>query len=222
MTWLSLNWSRVTDLAVDHLLLSVPAIIASILVAVPIGLLAHRRPRVGGPLLVTASLLYAVPALPLLIFIPVILGVPLRSPATMITALTIYGVALLVRTSADAFGSVDTTTRAAAVAVGHSPLSMFWRVDLPLAIPVLLSGVRVVTVSTISLVTIGALIGVPSLGSLLTDGFQRGITASVATGLIATVVLALILDALLLVAGRVMSPWAYTTRKRRHPQEALA
>jgi osmoprotectant transport system permease protein len=219
LTWLSLNWPQVIELTRDHLLLSAPAILLSVLLAVPIGRLAQQRPRLGGPLLGAASLLYAIPALPLLIIIPVIFGIPLRSPATMIIALTVYGVALLVRTAADAFGSVDPRVREAAVAVGHSPRSVFWRVDLPLALPVLLAGVRVVAVSTVSLVTIGALIGVPSLGTLLTDGFQRGIPAEVATGVIVTMALALLFDGLLITVGRFLTPWAATSHERLLPQE---
>ncbi|GAA2124677.1 ABC transporter permease [Glycomyces algeriensis] len=219
MTWLTLNWPQVLELTRDHLLLSAPAILLSVLIAVPIGRLAQQRPRLGGPLLGAASLLYAIPALPLLIIIPVIFGIPLRSPATMIIALTVYGVALLVRTAADAFGSVDPRVREAAVAVGHSPRSVFWRVDLPLALPVLLAGIRVVAVSTVSLVTIGALIGVPSLGTLLTDGFQRGIPAEVATGVIATMALALLFDGLLIAIGRLLTPWAATSHERLLPQE---
>jgi osmoprotectant transport system permease protein len=219
LKWLSLNWPQVLELTRDHLLLSAPAILLSVLLAVPIGRLAQQRPRLGGPLLGAASLLYAIPALPLLIIIPVIFGIPLRSPATMIIALTVYGLALLVRTAADAFGSVDPRVREAAVAVGHSPRSVFWRVDLPLAVPVLLAGVRVVAVSTVSLVTIGALIGVPSLGTLLTDGFQRGIPAEVATGVIATMLLALFFDAVLVTAGRILTPWTVSRRERLLPQE---
>ncbi len=213
MNWLAANWHQVFNLAVDHLILSVPAILLSIVIAIPIGRLAYRRPKIGGPLLGAATLMYAIPALPLLIIIPALAGVPLRSRATMIIALTIYGVALLVRTAADAFASVDPRVRDSAIAVGNSPRSVLWRVDLPLAVPVLLAGIRVVTVSTIGLVTIGALIGVPNLGTLLTDGFQRGIAAEVTTGVIATVVLALLLDGVLLAIGRLMTPW---TRVRRH------
>lgn len=212
MTWLSLNWPQVVQLAADHLALSIPAILIAVLIAVPIGRLAARHPRIGGPVLGAAALMYAIPALPLLIIIPAVVGTPLRSAATMIIALTVYGVALMVRTAADAFTSIDSRTRDAAIAIGHSPRAVFWQVDLPLAVPVLLAGVRVVAVSTIGLVTIGALIGVPSLGLLLTDGFQRGITAQVTTGILATVALALLIDALLLVTGRVLTPWTRTRR----------
>lgn len=214
MTWLTANWPQVIELALYHLMLSVPAILASVLIAVPTGRLAYRRPGIGGPLLSAASLLYAVPALPLLIIIPAVLGIPLRSAATMIIALTVYGVALLVRTAADAFTSVSPHVQDAAIAIGSSPHSVFWRVDLPLAVPVLLSGVRVTTVSTIGLVTIGALIGIPSLGTLLTDGFQRGIVPEVATGVTATVLLALLLDVLLLAIGRAATPWTRAPRGR--------
>lgn len=207
MTWLVNNWPQVVELSIGHLLLTVPSVLISILVALPLGRLAFRRPRIGGPILGAASLLYAVPALPLLIIIPVVLGTPLRSAATMIVALSAYGVALLVRSVADGFGSVDEGLRDAAVAVGHSPSSVFWKVDLPLSTPVILAGVRVMTVSTVGLVTIGALIGVPSLGTLLTDGFQRGIVAAVGTGVVLTVLLALLLDGLLIAAGHALTPW---------------
>lgn len=217
MTWLTNNWEQVVQLSIGHLLLTVPSVIISLVVALPLGRLAFRRPRLGGPLLSTATLLYAVPALPLLIVIPVLLGIPLRSPATMIVALSVYGVALLVRSVADGFRAVDREVRDAAVAVGHSVTSVLWRVDLPLATPVILAGLRVVTVSTVGLVTIGALIGVPSLGTLLTDGFQRGIVAEVATGVALTVALALVLDGLLLLAGRVLTPWTRPAAPPGHP-----
>lgn len=207
MSWPLANGQLILAAAVDHLLLSLPAILLSIVIAVPIGRLAFRAPRLGGPLLGVSSLAYAIPALPLLILIPALIGTPLRSWQTMVVALTVYGVALMVRTSCDAFAAVDPQLRDAAVAIGHSPRSVFWRVELPLAVPVLISGIRVVAVSTISLVTIGALIGVRSLGSLLTDGFQRGIAAEIWSGVIATVVLALLLDALILLLGRMLTPW---------------
>ena len=215
MTWLALNWPQVVRLIGDHLVLSVPAILLSVLVAVPLGRLAFRRRWLGRPLTGLAALMYAIPALPLLIVIPVVFGFPLRSPATMITALTIYGVALLVRTAVDAFGAVDRGIHDSAVAVGHSPFSVFWRVDLPLAVPVLVSGIRVVTVSTVGLVTIGALIGESGLGLLLTDGFQRGIAAEVTTGVLVTMVLAVLLDGLVLITGRVLTPWVRITQRSK-------
>ena len=207
MTWLSQNWPQVLSLIGEHLALSLPAIALSILIAVPLGRFAHRRPRLGGSLTRAAALLYAIPALPMLIVIPVLLGVPLRSSTNMIITLAVYGTALLVRSVVDGFRSVDTSVRESATAIGYSPIGMFWRVDLPLALPVILAGVRVVTVSTISLATIGALVGIAGLGSLLTDGFQRGITSEVVVGILVTAILALALDGLLLLTVRTLAPW---------------
>lgn len=216
MNWWFANWGQVVSLAAAHLALCLPAIALSFVIAVPIGRFSFVRPRVGGALLSAASLAYAIPALPLLIIVPAVLSVPLRSWQTMTATLTIYGVALMVRTAADAFDAVDATTRTAAIALGHSRRAMFWRVDLPLAVPVLVSGLRVVVVSTVSLVTIGALIGVPSLGSLLTDGFQRGIAGEVWAGVIATVVLALALDFGVVLIGRLLTPWAAAAAAASH------
>jgi osmoprotectant transport system permease protein len=213
--WLAANWRQIVALTGDHLLLAAPAIVASVLIAVPIGRLAQRHRRVGQPLLGLATLLYAVPALPLLIVIPLLFQVPLRSSATMIAALTIYGVALLVRSAADGFDAVPSTVHDAAVAIGHSNRAIFWRVDLPLAVPVLAAGVRVVVVSTVGLVTIGALIGQSSLGTLLTDGFQRGIVAEVGAGVVSTIVVALALDGLVLLLTRLLTPWAHPATARR-------
>ncbi|QIM16055.1 ABC transporter permease subunit [Leucobacter insecticola] len=221
MTWLLANWQQVIDLAVDHLLLSLPAILLAVLISIPIGRFAFRRPRVGGPLLSVATLAYAIPALPLLVIVPAILGVPLRSWQNMVVVLTIYGIALLVRTTADAFASVDAELRDAAVAEGFSPRGLFWRVDLPLAIPVIISGVRVVSVSTVSLVTLGALIGVSSLGRLLTDGFQRGIAAEIWTGVIVTALLALAIDGIVVLIGRLLTPWARLRRSGRSLRSPL-
>src|SRR5699024_10574138 len=190
-------------------------ILLSALISIPVGRFAYRSPRIGGPLLSTATLLYAIPALPMLIIVPVIFGVGLRSPATMIIALTAYGVALYVRTSADAFGSVDRTVRDSAIAMGYAPQKLFWQVDLLLATPVLIAGLRVVSVSLIGLVTICALIGVQILGTMMTDGCQPGIAGEVAVGIIGIVLLALVIDPVLLNIGKLLTP---TTRRVKSPK----
>lgn len=212
MTWLDLNRDLVWELLGQHVRLAVPAVLISVVVAIVLGRIAWRWPRVGTVVLGAASLLYSVPALPLLIVIPVLLSVPLRSETNLVIALALYGTALLAGTAADAFRSVDTHVREAAEAMGYSPTGIFWRVDLPLALPVLVSGIRVVTVSTVSLVTIGALVGISSLGSLLTDGFQRNIREEVAVGVIGTMLLAVALDLLIVAIGAVLTPWQQRTR----------
>ena len=227
MNWLWSNLDRVGELVLVHLALSVPAIILSFVVSVPIGWLAHRYRWSRGVLLSLVGLLYAIPSLALFIALPAVTGLSLRSPVNLVIALTLYGVAVLVRTATDAFDSVERDIRQSATAIGYSGAGRFWGVDLPLAGPVLLSGLRVVIVSTVSLATVGAVIGVQSLGSLFTDGFQRGIQVEIITGIVATILLALLLDWLVVLLGRMLMPWtraeaatARATASREVPAEA--
>jgi osmoprotectant transport system permease protein len=226
VNWLWSNLDLVGELALVHLALSVPAIILSFVVSVPLGWLAHRYRWSRGVLLALVGLLYAIPSLALFIALPAVTGLSLRSPVNLVIALTLYGVAVLVRTATDAFDAVERDIRQSATAMGYSSTGRFWGVELPLAGPVLLSGLRVVIVSTVSLATVGAVIGVQSLGSLFTDGFQRGIQVEIVTGIVATILLALLLDGLTVLLGRALMPW--TTREatgratisRRAPAEA--
>lgn len=215
MTWLWSNLDLVGELTLVHLALSVPAIILSFVISVPIGWLAHRYRWSRSVLLSLCALLYAVPSLALFVALPPITGLALRSPVNLVIALTLYGIAVIVRTAADAFDSVEPDVRQSATAMGYSPVGRFWGVELPLAGPVLLSGLRVVVVSTISLATVGAVIGVQSLGSLFTDGFQRGIQAEIVTGIVATILLALVLDWVCVRTGRLLMPWSSPRRSRR-------
>jgi osmoprotectant transport system permease protein len=207
VTWLWSNLDLVGELILVHLALSVPAIILSFVVSVPIGWLAHRYRWSRGVLLSLCGLLYAIPSLALLIALPVFTGQRATSPVNLVVALTLYGIAVIVRTAADAFDAVDRDVLQSAAAMGYSSVGRFWGVELPLAGPVLLSGLRVVIVSTISLATIGAVIGVQSLGSLFTDGLQRGIEIEIITGIVATIGLAVGLDWLSVVLGRLVMPW---------------
>lgn len=215
MNWLWSNLDRVGELVVVHLALSVPAIILSFVLSVPLGWIAHRHRWSRGILLSIVGLLYAIPSLALFIALPAATGLSLRSPVNLVIALTLYGIAVLVRTATDAFDAVERDIRQSATAVGYSAAGRFWGVELPLAGPVLLSGLRVVIVSTVSLATVGAVIGVQSLGSLFTDGFQRGIQVEIITGIVATILLALLLDWIAVLLGRLLMPWTRTSRLRR-------
>ena len=206
MTWLSSNWGLIGSLTLAHLWIALPAIALSVLLSVPIARWAAFSRR-GGWVLSALSALYAVPSLPLLIVIPVIVGVALRSPINMVIVLTLYGVAVLVRQVAEGFRAIPRATLQAANACGYSLPRRFIEVELPLATPVIVAGTRVVATSTVSLVTVGAFIGVRSLGTLFTDGFQRGIIAEVVAGLVATVLLALVIDALIQGIGWALTPW---------------
>lgn len=213
MKWLTQNVGTVIDLTLAHLALVAPAILLSILIAVPLGRIAHGQRWLRGPALGTVGVLYAIPSLPLFILIPSIFGTGLRSSATAVIVLTTYAVAVLIRSAADAFGSVPLASLSAAEAVGYSTWRRFWGMELPIAVPVLIAGLRVVSVSTISLATVGSLTGIRSLGTLFTDGFQRGIIAEVLTGIALTIVVAVVLDLILAGLGRALTPWIRPIRR---------
>jgi osmoprotectant transport system permease protein len=215
MTWFVDNLPHIATLLGAHIATTVPAIALSVLIAVTIGRIAQSSGRARSSILAVSGVLYALPSLPLLIVIPLAVGVPLRSPATMILALTVYGVALLTRTAADAFASVPDEVVASAVASGYTPMKRMLQIELPLAAPVLVAGTRVVAMSTIGLATIGALVGIPSLGSLLTDGFQRGIAAEITAGIVLTLALAALVDAGLRGIGVAVQPWQRVEGLRR-------
>ena len=191
----------------DGTLLALSAIVAAAVLSVPLGRLAVGSRSIGGVVLSALALLYAVPSLPMLVVIPVILGIPVRSPLNMVIVLTLYGIAVLITQVAEAFRSLPRDVIEAANALGIDPWRRFWQVELPLAVPVLVAGLRVVAASTVSLVTVGALVGVQSLGTLFTDGFQRQLVESLLTGLGATLLLALVFDLIIVLAGRLLTPW---------------
>lgn len=157
--------------------------------------------------MVLTSLIYVVPSLAMFILMPLALGTSILSPLNVVAAMMLYGIALMVRSAADAFDAVPKDVRQSADAAGYPPLKRVTAVELPLAGPGLLSGLRVVVASTISLVSVGALIGVQSLGTLFTEGFQRSFPTEILAGLIGTIALALIVDSALVLFGRVAMPW---------------
>lgn len=222
MNWLTNNLDVVAGHTLSHLFLALPPIVASFVLAIPLGWLANRVRWLRTPLLTGAGLTYAIPSLPLFVVLPIVLGTGIRDPFNIVVALTIYGLALMVPSAADALRQVDARTLDAADALGYPRLRRFLAVDLPLAGPTLLAGLRVVAVSTVSLVTVGAVLGVPSLGLLFTDGFQRGILAEVLTGILVTVALALAVDAVLVALGRVLLPWTRPARVAPLPEAAAA
>lgn len=214
MNWVLGNTDTISDNLIAHVWLSIPPILISFVLSVPIGLLVSRlRKRSGlarasgSTIVVVAGLLYTIPALPLFLTLPAILGTSTLDPSNVVIALTIFGIALMARSAADAIDAVDPAVVGASEALGYSPVQRFFRVELPLSGPVLLAGIRVVSVSTISLVTVGALIGIPNLGFLLTDGLKRGISAEILTGIVLTIVLALVFDVVLVLLGRLVMPW---------------
>lgn len=208
MSYLFENTDQVIELTLRHLWLSIVPIVLGFLIAVPVGWYASRHRRLRGVLLSLGSVLYTIPSVALFVLLPVLIGTQYLDPVNVIIALTIYAVAIMVRSATDAFASVSPAVLDAATANGFAPAGRALLVELPLAGPVLLAGLRVVAVSTVSLVSVGALVGVSNLGSLFTNGFQRDYDSEIFTGVLGIVLIALILDGLLVVAGRLLMPWS--------------
>jgi osmoprotectant transport system permease protein len=220
VNWVLSNLDTIGDDTVAHLAIALPPIVISFVLSIPIGWLVVRLRRpggqrvtrgIGGGIVTFAGLLYAIPSLPLFIALPSLIGTGLQDPANVVISLTLYGVALMVRSTVDGLEPVDGATTGAATAMGYSGVQRFFRVDLPLAGPVLLAGLRVVAVSTISLTTVGAVLGITSLGSLFTDGIGRGITEEIVAGIVMVLVLAFAVDGLLVLLGRLVMPWTRKT-----------
>lgn len=212
MEWFLANLPQVLSLTGSHLVQAVVPLALSVVIAIPLAQLARLNKGLGAFILSVGSLLYTVPSLALFVILPGLLGTKILDFANIIVALTIYAVALLVRSTLDALNSVDDGVRQAAKAMGFKPVQRFLAVDLPLSVPVLFAGLRVISVSNISLVTVGALLGIPSLGFFFTDGLQRNFPTEIVVGIIGTLVLAVVMDALLVLLQRMLTPWLHTPK----------
>jgi osmoprotectant transport system permease protein len=217
VNWVTDNAGLILELTLQHLRLAVGPIVLGFVLALPLGYLANRYRGTRGVLLTAAGLLYTIPSLALFVVLPTITGLSVLSETNVVIALTIYAVAIMARAVADALDSVDPDVRQAATALGYSGWRRFWAVEFPLAGPVMLAGLRVVAVSTIALVTVGILVGVQSLGYLFTNGFQRRIVEEVLTGVVMTMVVALLVDLVLALVGRALMPWTRATRSAVRP-----
>ncbi|MGV8876146.1 MAG: ABC transporter permease [Rhodoglobus sp.] len=208
MTWIIDNLDLIWALTLEHVRLSIPPIVLGFFIAIPLGWVAYRFKLTRGILLTVAGLLYTIPSLALFVILPPILGISFLSELNITIALTLYAVAIMARSVADALTSVDPAIRQSATAVGFGGWRRFWAVEFPLAGPVILAGLRVAAVSTVSLVTVGILIGVQSLGYLFTNGFQRRILEEIFAGVVMTVIVALLIDRALVLIGRMLMPWS--------------
>ncbi len=193
---------------VEHVALALIPVVIGIVVALPLGFLAVRRDWLYQPIVTISGVLYSIPSLALFVTLPVVIGTKVLSPLNIIVALAIYTVALLVRSVADALRSVDRTVTQAATAMGYRPVRRLFGVDLPIALPVMLAGLRVATVANISLVSVGAIIGVGGLGALFTRGLQLRYLAPIIVGIVLSVLLAAVCDTLIVLAQRYFTPWA--------------
>lgn len=202
------NLEAVLNGLLQHIWLSLAPVAIGLLLAIPLGLVAQRTRVLRTLFLGAANVLYTIPSLAVFVVVPGLIGTKIADPINVVVALTVYTTALLVRPVIDALDSLPHHVIAAATAIGFKPVHRFFAVDLPLSVPVLTAGVRVAAVSNISLVSVGALIGVGGLGVLFTDGFKVQDFPPIIVGIVLTLVLAALVDLALVALRRVLTPWS--------------
>lgn len=215
MTWVLDHTGQILSLAGQHAYLAGIPLLVGLLLALPLGWLARRYPLLYTPLIVGTGLLYTIPSLALFILMPLVIGTKILDPVNVVVAMTIYTVALLVRTVADGLGAVPEVVNEAATAMGYKRIARFFTIELPLAVPVIAAGLRVAAVSNVSIVSVASLLGVSQLGYFLTDGYQRGFATELVVGIASCIILALVFDALIVLASRAMTPWQRMGRVTR-------
>jgi osmoprotectant transport system permease protein len=207
MDWIGSHLDDIWSFTLQHAWLSVVPTLIGLVLSIPLGWVARRWSWAYVPVVAGTGLLYTIPSLALFILMPLLLGTQVLDPINVVVAMTIYTVALLTRTVADALGSVPESVVAAAKAMGFGGVRRFFTVDLPLAVPVIGAGLRVAVVSNVSIVSVAALIGVSQLGSLFTDGFQRDFLDPIVAGVVGCVLLALVFDLVIVLLVRLLTPW---------------
>ena len=202
-------------LTVIHLRLSLVPVLAGLAIALPWGVLVWRRAVLRRLTTVTASVVFTIPSLALFVVLPLIIPTRILDEANVIVALTLYTTALLVRAVFEALDAVPWQVRDAASALGYRPITRLLKVELPLSIPLLVAGLRVVVVTNISMVSVGAVIGIGGLGTWFTEGYQANKSDQIVAGIIAILILAFVVDMLIMLAGRLATPWNRASRPGR-------
>ncbi|MGB8404653.1 MAG: ABC transporter permease [Mycobacterium sp.] len=190
-----------------HLRLSLVPLLIGLVIAVPLGGYIQHRPTLRRLATVTASIVFTIPSLALFVVLPLIIPTRILDEANVMVALTLYTVALLVRAVPEALDAVPGETLDVATAIGYRRRSRLVKVELPLALPVLIASIRVVAVTNISMVSVGSVIGIGGLGTWFTEGYQANKSGQIVAGIIAVFVLAIVVDIAIMLAGRVATPW---------------
>lgn len=207
-SWLGDHLDDVWAATVEHLALTVTSVAIGLVVSLTLAAVALRWRRTYGPLSQLASVLYTIPSLAAFALLWPLLGGVRNRFTIAVVALTTYTILILLRNIVTGIDGVDADVREAALGMGYRPVRLFVEVQLPLALPTIIAGVRIATVTVIGLVTVTALIGLGGAGGLILDGFRRGpLPTQVVVGILLSVLLAVVFDFLLLQLERALTPW---------------
>ncbi|MEV2241843.1 ABC transporter permease [Micromonospora sp. NPDC049891] len=199
------NSDTVLNALREHTTLTLRAVLIAALIAVPLAVVAYWFRPLTGPILALTGVLYTVPSLALFAFVAPYLGIGV---ATVLSVVVLYALLVIVRNTVAGLNQVPAEVREAAEGMGYGRWGRLLRIELPLAVPGILTGLRLATVSTVALVTVGVVIGRGGLGQIIFAGFQNNLyKAQIMTGTLLCVLLALVLDLLLVGAGRLLTPW---------------
>ena len=219
-SWISQNGAQILSDLGQHAELSFIAVGIGIVIAVPLSVLAWRSRLARSPITTLASVLYIIPSLAMFAILGPVTGY--FSTTTAEIALVSYTQLILIRNTLAGLAAVPDGTRDATRAMGFRPNRSLWQVELPLAVPYILAGIRVATVTVIGLVSVTALIGLGGLGQLFVAGLQGSDSGPFYTpilvGLVLSVALAATADAALVVLGRFVVPWSRATRRSQNPE----
>jgi osmoprotectant transport system permease protein len=198
---------EIIEATVTHLQITVAAVLLGLLIAFPLALVARRYPRLESTVLGLSTALYTIPSLALL---PLLVPLTGLTKATVVIGLGLYCLTILVRAILDGLRAVPDDVRESATGLGYGAGKLLVKVELPLALPVIMAGLRVATVSTVALTTIGTVVSEGGLGFLIAEGKSTQFNAELMTGAVLCVVLALVLDLLIVLAQRLLTPWTRT------------
>jgi osmoprotectant transport system permease protein len=200
------NWTTILGYLGEHIRLTVAAVVLGVVLALPLALLARRSRFLAGPVLALSTVIYTIPSLAMFAFIFPFTGL---SATTVLIGLVAYTLVILVRNFLTGLQGVPPDVREAARGMGYGSVRMLVQVDLPLALPSFMAGLRIATVSTVALTTVGVLVGHGGLGQLIIGGFNANFyRAEIVTGAVGCVLLALLADLLLAGTERLLTPWA--------------
>jgi osmoprotectant transport system permease protein len=213
-SWIGDHTDELTTLTLHHLKLALLPVLFGLIIAIPLGILCVRWRWLYPPTLGVANVLYGVPSLALFMLCIPYFGIGSGGQAdfTIIIPLTLFSLSVLVPNVVDGLRSVPDPVRQAATAMGFGTLRRLVQVELPIAVPVVIAGARVAAVASISLVSVGVLIGNGGLGQLFIDGYSRDFTTPIIVSCVLIIVLALFSDGILVTAQRLLTPWSRTRR----------
>jgi osmoprotectant transport system permease protein len=193
----------------QHLQITAYSIVAAVLIAFPLALLARRLPRLQGLILGTSTMLYTIPSIALFPFLVPFTGITMK---TVVVGLALYALTILVRSMLAGLLGVPDEVRESATGLGYGKTRLLFQIELPLALPVIMAGLRVATVSTVALTTIGTLVSYGGLGNLIRDGVQNDFKAEILAASVLCVVLAVVLDAVIVGLQWLTTPWTHRRR----------